>query len=306
MKIFMNSKCHVPQYLLESFLAAAEANSLESAAERLQITQSALSKQLTLLEQYLPHKAFATEGRKKILTPFGLVLRDLLAPKFSQTQELITHAALVFADPSKASLRIAGRGEFLDRIAVSLSFAGRTTFLPMDNESAIESILKRHAEIAIVHSVPDSAELVTKPFLSNQFNIAIPKSRMKKAPTSKSELRQRLKEVPALLYKESDPVLQNLLQNLKLEISELNVHRVYASYSTLSEMAGLGLGWALVPSHFQAESSKVHLIPAAAKNPIVRSFNVCYRKEMSSVKWFSEVVTKLRSLSPASGLARDQ
>lgn len=61
---------------LISFLRVAEMRSLTRAAERLNITQPALSRQIRLLEQDLRVDLFERHGRGVTLTPAGVLLRE--------------------------------------------------------------------------------------------------------------------------------------------------------------------------------------------------------------------------------------
>ncbi len=164
---------NVPLYLIESFIAASEEASFQLAADRLEITQSTLSKQMILFEELLPHKVFTFDGRRKILTPYGQSLFRALSSKFAQTQELIEQTGLLYSTSKKLHIKICGRGELLDILAVNLNFGGKVTFIPIDNDSALDAVLNRKAEIAIVHTGIDSSEIVMRPFLLNNFKFSI-------------------------------------------------------------------------------------------------------------------------------------
>ncbi|WPU64082.1 LysR family transcriptional regulator [Peredibacter starrii] len=290
----MNNR--IPHYLIESFITAAEEPSLQQAAEKLQITQSTLSKQMIMFEELLPHKVFAFDGRKKVLTSYGSSLYEALKPKFAQTQELIEQTSLLFSQPENVHVRICGRGEFLDILAVNLKFNGRITFLPMNNESALEAVLQRKAELAIVHTGIDSTEIVMKPFILNEFRIAVSKGLLKTKPKAE-DLTEKLKGLPCLLYKMHDPVIENLLKSWKMTFEELNVHRTYPNYTTLARMVSEGQGWALLPSHTAIDETLNHVIPVTMSSSFNRKFHLCYRKDISSASWLKELLSEIKQLS---------
>ena len=282
----------IPHYLIESFLAAAEEASLLEAGERLGITQSTLSKQMILLEGMLPHKVFAFEGRKKILTSFGQSLYDSLAPKFTNIQELIEQTSASFSTPDNVHVRICGRGELLDMVAMSLSFPGNMTFMPMDNNSALETVLSRKADIAIVHSGVDSNDIVMRPLLTNSFKLAVPKALAKSKPKSEKELSQ----LPWLIYKAQDPVLEKFFKEWGIDAHDLKVSRIYPNYTTLSKMVEKGLGVAILPSQIEVDESLAHVIPVSVKSDLNRKFYYCYRKDLASSGWFKELLVQFKEM----------
>jgi len=71
---------------LRTFLHVAELGSFSRAAERLRIAQSALGRQVRLLEEELQVKLFTRHGRGVILTPPGKVLLDRAAAILRQVE----------------------------------------------------------------------------------------------------------------------------------------------------------------------------------------------------------------------------
>lgn len=67
---------NVPTTLLRSFVAIVDTGSMLNAAERVFVTQSALSLQIKKLEELLQQALFTRDGRRLVLTPAGEVLLD--------------------------------------------------------------------------------------------------------------------------------------------------------------------------------------------------------------------------------------
>lgn len=286
----MNNK--IPLYLIESFIVAAEGPSFQEAAEKLQITQSTLSKQMILFENLLPHQVFCIEGRNKVLTSYGLALYESLRPKFDQTQEIIDQTSLLFSSPKNIEIRISGRGELLDILAINLITEGLVTFLPMGNQDAIESLLNRKADLAILHSAVDSHELVLRPFFQNSFKLAI----SKKLQKSKIDLENRLNELPCLIYKNEDPVLETAMKSLKIKRDDLKIARIYPNYTGLAKMVDAEKGWAILPSHTEINEERNHIVPISTPSAFNRKFYLCYRKDMSSALWLKNILAEIKKM----------
>jgi DNA-binding transcriptional LysR family regulator len=292
----MNKLKHIPLYLIESFLAAVEGPSFQEAASRLEMTQSALSRQMQQLEEYLPHNVFTFEGRKKVLTKYGRTLYDLLVPQFSQTQGLINQASLLFAEPEKAQVKICGRGELLDMIASRLKFQGQVSFESMDSSQALEAVLNRQCDIGIVYSSVDSSELILKHFFSNRLRIVVPKALLKSKPSAKEDLATKLQKLPCLLYKTDDPVVDKFLQEYGLKIRDLKVSRVYSNYAALIKMINADQGWAVIPSNLEIPEENYHVFQLSGRSQDERKFYLCYRRELKDAVWFKDLLNEFTFL----------
>ena len=291
----MNTKSSIPHYLIESFLAAVQGPSLQEAAERLGLTQSALSRQMQLLEELLPHKVFTFEGRKKVLTKYGRTLYDLLMPQFSQTQGLIDQASLLFAEPGKAHIKICGRGELLDSVASQLKFDGRVSFLSMDSAHALNAVLNRECDIGIVYSSVDSPELILKPFFTNRMRIVIPKALLKTKP-SKDDLAAKLQKLPCLLYKMDDPIIEKFLREYELNFKDLNISRIYSNYSALIKMINADQGWSVIPSNMKIDESDYHVFQLTGRSQDERNFYLCFRRELKDAVWLKDLLNQFKSV----------
>ena len=77
---------------LQAFVAIAEQGSFSAAAEKLHLTQPAISKRIALLEDQLGTRLFDRVGRSVILTPAGKILLNkaqLILSEVTATQRAI-------------------------------------------------------------------------------------------------------------------------------------------------------------------------------------------------------------------------
>lgn len=285
----------IPLYLIESFIVAAEATSFEAAAKLLGITQSTLSKQMIALQRNLPHKIFTLHGRKKNLTKYGDLLYQSLSQKFSDTQDIINQASLLYVAPKDLHLKICGRGELLDILAQKIKSPASISYIATDSRTALDSVVQRKVDIAITHEDSDSSEVIRKTFITNEFVFAISKSILKQKPKGDAELAQILKKYPSLQYKEDDAVTKKLLKTWGLSIADLKISRTYSNYAALSKMVSQGLGWAIVPSHIHIDPKDNHILPIANNNATnERRFYIYYRKEISSAFWLKNLIMEIK------------
>jgi DNA-binding transcriptional LysR family regulator len=290
----MNQNNRIPLYLLESFVFAAKETTFQLAANKLKITQSTLSKQMIMLETLLPYKLFTISGREKVLTIFGNNLFQKIAPGILETQVHVDQTILTFSNPKSAHLNICGRGEFLDLIAESSNFPGTLTLIPMNNVGAIESVLDGTSEVAIVHSAPDSSEIILKPFTLNTFNLVVPKCFVTKKNLTEKQLIPLLADIQCVTYKLDDPLFDSFIHEQKIQKHKLKIKRVYPNYSTIAKMINAELGWGIVPAQFVLNKTSNYIFPLRLKETNNKKFYFCYRKEMSEVSWFKDFITSNR------------
>ncbi|EKV27254.1 Hydrogen peroxidase [Caenispirillum salinarum AK4] len=80
---------HLNYHHLRYFWAIAHAGSLTQVAERMNVSQSALSVQLRKLEEQLGHPLFQREGRTLVLTEAGRIALDYADTIFSAGEDLV-------------------------------------------------------------------------------------------------------------------------------------------------------------------------------------------------------------------------
>ena len=92
---------------LEMFLAVAEERSFTKAGERLHVSQSAVSRQIGLLERELGGRLFHRDGRRVSLTHAGELLAKTAASLSRQMQDVSEQISDVH-DLRRGRLRLAG------------------------------------------------------------------------------------------------------------------------------------------------------------------------------------------------------
>jgi DNA-binding transcriptional LysR family regulator len=108
---------NLPTTLLRSFVAIVDTGSMLNAAEKVFVTQSALSLQIKRLEDMLQQALFTREGRRLVLTPPGTVLLDYARRVLALHDEAVT---AVSAGEFSGPVRIGMVQDFADRLLSGL------------------------------------------------------------------------------------------------------------------------------------------------------------------------------------------
>ena len=138
----------LPLQTLPAFRVIAQLQNLRAAAETLNLTHSAVSQQLRLLEEQLGHPLFDRRGRRIVLNPAGAALLDAVEP-----------ALALLDDGVRAAAAAAAGGAERLRLTLVPSFAQRWLLPRMGRWR------ERHPEIGLeVHASHDVLDLEREGF----------------------------------------------------------------------------------------------------------------------------------------------
>jgi len=247
---------------LQVFLAVAESGSFSRAAERVFLTQPAVSKRIAALEAQLGARLFDRIGRRIHLTPAG--------------QALLTQARLILNSIEDAKRRIANlSGEIGDRLALGTSHHIGLHRLPpalkrfhrdypdvyldlrfMDSEAACGAVERGELELAIVTLPPaPRAPLNVTPVWDDPLEIVVGNTH----PLAK---RRRLDAAtlvryPAVLPGTGTYTRELILTALGTQREHLNVSMSTNYLEVLKMLVVIGLGWSALPHTLIDDELKV-------------------------------------------------
>ena len=237
---------------LSAFLFVAENRSFSLAAQKLHLTQPAVSKRIALLEDQLGTALFDRIGRNISLTEAG----DALLPHARAVQRELEAARQSVRDLSGSvagQLRLATSHHIgLHRLPPVLSqFSKAYTAVHididfMDSEQAYELIMQGKAELAIVTLAPvREASLVTLPVWIDPLDFMV---------GAHHPLAQRadlnltsLSEHPAILPGLNTYTGQIIARLFDRHHLDLRVSMATNYLETIRMMASVGLGWTVLP-----------------------------------------------------------
>jgi DNA-binding transcriptional LysR family regulator len=266
---------------LQAFVAIAECGSFSAAAERLHLTQPAVSKRLALLEEQLDAQVFDRIGRRIRLTAAG--------------QLLLPRAKTVLNEVEAGYQAIAGlRGEVAGALSIATSHHIGLHYLPshlrsfmkafpavrmdlhfLDSEQAQAEILRGRFDLALVTLPPEQQHRVTSIQLWQDELRLVVGPQHPLARRQKLGLRE-LSGYPAVLP-ESTTVTTRLIQTLfKRQQLPLTTAMEANHLDTVKMLVGIGMGWGVLPARLIDRSVKVLPI---RHSPIRRPLGVIYHEQ---------------------------
>jgi DNA-binding transcriptional LysR family regulator len=232
---------------LRIFAAVTEADTLTQAAERLGITQSAVSQTIKQLEILTETQLVITRSRPIKLTPSGQVLRDYAQQIINDTQRMLADVRMT----SKGGLLPLSVGmvdsfcdvaglEFMQRINSSVSKLSLRTGL---GSSLSQDLLNRDLDILITSDpIDEHPELQRHPILRDPFVMIVPEKYAQNGEVTAAWLADN---IPFIRYTRQSRlgVLTDLIAR-RLNI-ELQTAYELDSTQTLLRFVQSGQGWAI-------------------------------------------------------------
>ncbi len=186
------------------FVALAEDLHFRKAAERLFISQPALSRQIKEMENGLGIQLFERHNRKVALTKAGLFLQTELSQHMKGLDQIVQQAKLL-EEGFLGDLKLAYVGSAMQGVIPELLLTFRKkhpkvlfSLTEMDNQKQIEGLLSQDIDVGFVRleRVPNGLEIC--PLLEEPFCLVLPK----KHPINAKNFKHlsQLKEVSFILF----------------------------------------------------------------------------------------------------------
>ncbi|NQZ33945.1 MAG: LysR family transcriptional regulator [Oceanospirillaceae bacterium] len=237
---------------LNAFIAVAESGSFSTAAEKLYITQSAISKRVALLEQQLDKKLFDRIGRQVSLTSAGRALMpcaEKILMSFEDARTVISNLdGTISGTLSLASSHHIGLhrlpkvlrqySQKHPQVLLNLSFS--------ESEAAYQGVVKGHLELALITlaPLPDPIICVQKVWKDNmRFVVA------KDHPLAGEQqvTLQQLQQHRAILPGPKTFTRQITTERFTRQGLTLEVAMSTNNLDTIKMLVKTGLGWSLLP-----------------------------------------------------------
>jgi LysR family transcriptional regulator, nitrogen assimilation regulatory protein len=139
------------------FLAVAQAGSLRAAAEQLDMTQPALSKQMSALEAAMSGALFRRDGRGMGLTPLGQQLKLMMQPRYAELDAALDVVRGIKGARATqvrvASVNTLGLYLMPDLIAILVAAHPdlQVSFLAASAPDVVERVGRGHADLGLVY-----------------------------------------------------------------------------------------------------------------------------------------------------------
>lgn len=244
---------------LQAFVAIAENGSFSAAAERLHLTQPAISKRIALLEEQLKAPLFDRIGRQVALTQAG--------------QLLLSKAKLILGEVIAAQRAIADlQGDVQGKLSIATSHHVGLHYLPpylrefstrhpqvkldlhfLDSEQAYHEILQGRFDLAIITlALSQDARLQSHTLWHDQLHFVVAPSHSLAQPSGTNAAQSHLQladlsQHPAIMpdvNTYTTQLIKNLFDDEKLP---LDIGMISNHLDTIKMLLSINLGWGVLP-----------------------------------------------------------
>jgi len=237
---------------LQAFLAVAETGSFSRAAERIFLTQPAVSKRIAALEAQLGTRLFDRIGKRAHLTPAGTVLYER-ARKLLRDLDDVKRSIADLSGTIAGELRLATSHhiglhrlpEPLRRFHASYPQV-RLDLRFMDSEQACHEVARGEIELAIVTLPPKlEAPLKVDKVWEDPLDIVV--ARHHPLAQARDAQIQDLADYPAILPGPGTYTREIILKALGAWRDKIEVGMATNYLEVLKMLASIGLGWSALP-----------------------------------------------------------
>lgn len=265
--------------LLKTFIVFAESRNIFEAADKLGLSQPAVSVQIKVLESHFGQPLFGTKGKKKVLNPFGKSLYDSVHPKVKALEKGTQDIVKKYMNLSDVTLRIAGRREILTYLSQFSVFPGKILFLSLGKDEAIRKLIDHQIDIAISQELPDVPNIFSKKIYSNGIHLVVHKDL---APKKDFDT-EFVQSTPFISYKEPLPYIFDWLDHQKISKELLNTRFIIDDWDAIIRLVEAKKGFALTPNMFQSQNSKVISIPISERVLPKVNFYALYNEDVKKL-----------------------
>jgi DNA-binding transcriptional LysR family regulator len=277
---------------LQVLCEVAEAGSFSLAAEKLHLSQSALTQQIKNLEDYYDLKVFDRTGKKVLLTEEGKVLFEIA----TQILDLNREAEEIIADLkglSRGTLRIGTSYSFADYYLPTLLMDFHEKYPKIsiqvsagNSSQIIDNTLLYKNDIAFVANHPGNHKLVVREFMSDTLVAIIPLQH-KLAERESITLNELNREL--LILREQGSSKRKLVDETfrKKRISP-RIIMESASTAAIKKMVEKGAGIGILSSQLVKNEVEANVFKALPFTEVemAHKFYLIYRKD----KFFSQAL----------------
>lgn len=239
---------------LETFLAVAETGSFSATAERMGLTQPAVSKRVQALEQQVGHRLFDRVGRRSHLTEAGRVLlpaarrilrgmreaQDRLAGLSGTVAGVLRLASSHHVGLHRLPAVLRRFGTAHPDVELDLSF--------LDSEQGYERVRTGAVDLAVVTLAPRTlAPLRARPVWQDPLVYCAAADHPLAAPTAAPLELGTLARWPALLPGPGTYTGRLVLERFARRGLEVRTAMSTNYLETIRRMVSIGLGWSVLP-----------------------------------------------------------
>ncbi len=284
----------VPLNLLESLIAIKELGSLARAADDLNMTQPALSMQLKKLEEYFKFPLFETQGKKKILTVYGLSVYAESKRILSEFENSFESIDRKYLQAEQMKLKVGCRRELLFDVQKKINFKGQIHFEILTSADSLQALERGQVDIAVSRYRPDSTEIIAKKIITSCPWLIVNRKWISKFQVDDLIFNHEfLTTTPLIAYTKDCELMQDWLKHVKLKTQDLNLKYTSPDWLNILQMVEYGFGYAVIPDSIESNLKSVLQLELSCKVVQSETYYFLYKRSFAKIPVFEELLKNL-------------
>lgn len=279
--------------LLVVLIAFEESKNLVAAAERLQISQPAVSQRLQRLQDQVPVPLFAFQGRKKVLTHYGRALYDLAKENWRALEHGYETLNRRYATASHLVLRLGGRSEIFRFFSDLVRFSGRLDLRQMDEAEALAALQAESIDVALTSTTCGVPEFESRKIFESTCRLAFHRKLFSTIETFRDLQRfsDLVLKTPNVSNRLDPSPVERFCRALKIQPNQLNNRALLEDWSAIVAFLESGGGFAILPAFVQTHSVDIRTIDIPHAVIPRTSYYAVYARKLKRIDAFKEALS---------------
>lgn len=285
--------------LLKVLIAFQESKNLIQAAERLQISQPAITQRLQRLQEQVRQPLYAFEGRKKVLTHYGKALYDLAKQAFHNLETSFENLNRRYASPEELVLRIGGHNELVGLFSELIDFPGRIDHRQMSDDQAFMALEAEEIDVALGEMIFDSTNLISRKFFESPARIIFHRKYFPSVMNFRDfqENLDLLAKSPCSVHRSEVSYIEKFCKGVGIAASQLNNRAIFEDWHSILNFVESGSGFAIVPGYIHSQSRDVKGIDIPHAIIQRSNYYAVFQKKLKKIESFKRVLNFVVSSS---------
>ncbi|MEK6578483.1 MAG: LysR family transcriptional regulator [Bdellovibrionota bacterium] len=285
--------------LLQVLIAFQESKNLVQAAQKLKISQPAVTQRLQRLQEQVAQPLYAYEGRKKVLTQYGKALYDMTLQNFNQLGTDFESLNRRYAAPEQLVLRVGGQKELVSLFSEVIRFPGQMDCRKLSETQAVTALKSESIDVALSASIFDSAEWMSRKFLECSSHLIFHRKIFPNLNGFRDfqEEPNLLIQAPCARHRIETDYMERFCRGVKINPDGLNDRALFEDWHSILGFVESRNGYAVVPGFIQSQSKDI--VSFDIPHAIIprSSYYASFQRKLKKIESFKQVLNFAMSSS---------
>jgi DNA-binding transcriptional LysR family regulator len=279
--------------LLRVLITFSESKNLVEAAQRLQISQPAVTQRLQRRQEQVPAKLYDFAGRKKILTPYGQGLYELSKTHWQQLAHGFESLNRRHASAAQLVLRLGGKPELFRFFTDLIHFEGKIEFQQLQEAQVLAALKEEKIDVGLTSSHAVSVDLESRKIFESSSRLIFNKKNLPSVETFR-DLQKRpdqILELELVAHRFERGMMEAVSKALHVKPAQVKTKALLDDWSSILSFLEGGDSFAIVPGFVQIQQRNLKTIEIPHAVLARESCYAVFSKKLRRVEAFKKLLS---------------